>query len=73
MLSDANIPRDLRQLRACMVCSLIKSAAMFEEQGCDNCEQLLEMRNDREKVDMCTRFVRLHIIIIESLVPISME
>jgi hypothetical protein len=56
-----------------MVCSLIKSAAMFEEQGCDNCEQLLEMRNDREKVDMCTRFVRLHIIIIESLVPISME
>jgi len=37
-----------------MVCSMVKSIMMFEEQGCDNCEHLLGMRNDSEKVDQCT-------------------
>lgn len=55
MISDTNIPRDLRQLRACMVCSMVKSVTMFEEQGCDNCEHLLGLRGDPEKVDQCTR------------------
>ncbi|KAI6192155.1 Transcription elongation factor SPT4 [Aphelenchoides bicaudatus] len=54
MISDSNIPRDLRQLRACLVCSMVKSTLMFEEQGCENCENLLNMRGDTEKVDACT-------------------
>ncbi|KAI6233359.1 Transcription elongation factor SPT4 [Aphelenchoides fujianensis] len=54
MTTDLHIPRDLRGLRACLVCSAIKSADMFEAQGCDNCDHLLEMKNDPEKVDQCT-------------------
>jgi len=54
MISDSNIPRDLRQLRACLICSAIKSALMFEEQGCDNCDNLVGMRGDPDKVDQCT-------------------
>ena len=56
MQTDDHIPRDLRQLRACLVCSAVKSVVMFEEQGCDNCEHLLELKGDSEKVDLCTRF-----------------
>jgi len=33
---------------------LIKSADMFEEQGCDNCEQFLGLRRNPEKVEECT-------------------
>ena len=48
------IPHDLRNLRACLVCSLIKSITMFEEDGCDNCEDIMPMRGNRERVYECT-------------------
>jgi transcription elongation factor SPT4 len=48
------IPHDLRNLRACLVCSLIKSVTMFEEDGCDNCEEIMPMKNNRERVYECT-------------------
>ncbi|CAF1203097.1 unnamed protein product [Rotaria magnacalcarata] len=48
------IPNDLRNLRACLVCSLIKSAGMFEEDGCDNCEEFLPMKGNSELVYECT-------------------
>ncbi|KAI6172804.1 Transcription elongation factor SPT4 [Aphelenchoides besseyi] len=54
MSTDHHIPRDLRGLRACLVCSMIKSISMFEEQGCDNCEHMLDLRGDPERVDICT-------------------
>lgn len=54
MLSDSHIPADIRGLRACLVCSLIKSAEMFERQGCDNCESLLGLKDNAEKVEECT-------------------
>ncbi|KRY42759.1 60S ribosomal protein L7a [Trichinella spiralis] len=53
MTSD-NIPKDFRNLRACLVCSMIKSIDQFESQGCDNCEQFLSMKHDRDKVYDCT-------------------
>ncbi|KRX99451.1 60S ribosomal protein L7a [Trichinella pseudospiralis] len=53
MTSD-NIPKDFRNLRACLVCSMIKSIDQFESQGCDNCEQFLSMKDDRDKVFDCT-------------------
>ncbi|KRZ54300.1 Transcription elongation factor SPT4 [Trichinella nativa] len=49
-----NIPKDFRNLRACLVCSMIKSIDQFESQGCDNCEQFLSMKHDRDKVYDCT-------------------
>ncbi|KAF7285502.1 transcription elongation factor subunit spt4 [Rhynchophorus ferrugineus] len=48
------IPKDLRGLRACLVCSLIKSLDQFEVEGCDNCEEFLRMKSDKDKVFDCT-------------------
>ncbi|XP_068203434.1 transcription elongation factor SPT4 [Palaemon carinicauda] len=49
-----NIPRDLRGLRACLVCSLVKTQDMFEADGCDNCDEFLHMKNNRDQVFDCT-------------------
>ncbi|XP_030757171.1 transcription elongation factor SPT4 [Sitophilus oryzae] len=49
-----SIPKDQRGLRACLVCSLIKSLDQFECEGCDNCEDFLRMKNDKDKVYDCT-------------------
>lgn len=50
------IPKDLRSLRACLYCSLVKSFEQFESDGCENCEGFLMMKNDSDKVYECTRF-----------------
>ncbi|KAH8252642.1 hypothetical protein KR032_001035 [Drosophila birchii] len=63
------IPKDLRGLRACLVCSLIKvgyvvpvirqfliqffriqSFDQFETDGCENCEEFLRMKNNKDNV-----------------------
>lgn len=54
-MSLETLPRDLRGLRACLFCSLIKSTDQFEADGCDNCERFLMLKNDIEKVHECTR------------------
>ena len=54
-MSIENVPRDLRGLRACLVCSLIKSADQFDEDGCENCEKFLNLKGDPDKVYECTR------------------
>ncbi|KAK9887876.1 hypothetical protein WA026_000181 [Henosepilachna vigintioctopunctata] len=48
------IPKDLRGLRACLSCSLIKSFDQFEYEGCDNCDEFLRMKNNRDNVYECT-------------------
>ncbi|CAL4234845.1 unnamed protein product, partial [Meganyctiphanes norvegica] len=48
------IPKDLRGLRACLVCSLVKTLDMFESEGCDNCDEFLNMKNNRDNVYDCT-------------------
>uniref|UniRef100_A0A915C3X2 Spt4/RpoE2 zinc finger domain-containing protein n=1 Tax=Parascaris univalens TaxID=6257 RepID=A0A915C3X2_PARUN len=53
--SIESIPRDLRNLRACLLCSMIKTLDQFEQDGCDNCERFLGMKGDEEKVSECTR------------------
>jgi transcription elongation factor SPT4 len=47
------IPTGLRNLRACMFCSLIKTQEQFYESGCDNCP-FLEMAENKERVLHCT-------------------
>lgn len=56
-MSVESIPRDLRNLRACLLCSMIKSVEQFELDGCDNCERYLGMKGDEEKVSECTRLI----------------
>ncbi|RXM30141.1 Transcription elongation factor SPT4 [Acipenser ruthenus] len=48
------VPKDLRHLRACLLCSLVKTIDQFEYDGCDNCEAYLQMKGNREMVYDCT-------------------
>lgn len=85
-MSFDTIPKDLRGLRACLVCSLVKvfirtlcvclcskhnfycitsinfvcfflffqSIDQFEMDGCDNCEEFLRIKNNKDNVYDCT-------------------
>ena len=61
-MSIESVPRDLRNLRACLVCSMVKTLDQFIQDGCDNCERYLNMKGDDEKVSECTRFVFLKML-----------
>ncbi|TID19952.1 Transcription elongation factor spt4 [Venturia nashicola] len=43
-----------RNLRACMVCSITLPQSTFQTTGCPNCEDVLEMIGDIDKVTECT-------------------
>ena len=49
-----SIPDSLKGLRACMVCTLVKSMEQFLNEGCDNCEAFLQMRDDTARVSELT-------------------
>ena len=53
-MSVETVPKDLRQLRACLVCSLVKTLDQFESDGCDNCETVLHLKRNRDNVYDCT-------------------
>lgn len=53
-MSLTTVPKDLRNLRACLLCSLIKSREQFENDGCENCEKYLGMKHDSDKIHECT-------------------
>ncbi|KAJ3312411.1 transcription elongation factor spt4 [Boothiomyces sp. JEL0838] len=46
--------KDRRKLRACMLCSLVKSFDQFRRDGCENCEDVLNMKDDSDRVMDCT-------------------
>ncbi|UYV79036.1 SUPT4H1 [Cordylochernes scorpioides] len=54
IMSHESIPKDLRNLRACLLCSMIKTLEQFEYDGCDNCEEHLGMKGNRDMVYECT-------------------
>lgn len=49
----AGIPLELKKLRACMRCALIKSVDQFYEEGCENCP-FLRMDGNSQRVMECT-------------------
>ncbi|CAF1022484.1 unnamed protein product [Brachionus calyciflorus] len=51
---SASIPASLKGLRACRVCSLIKTLDQFFNEGCDNCERFLRLRGNRDRIIDCT-------------------
>ncbi|XP_033111526.1 transcription elongation factor SPT4-like [Anneissia japonica] len=53
-MSLETVPKDLKHLRACLVCSLIKTVDQFELDGCDNCEEFLHMKGSHDLVFDCT-------------------
>ena len=40
------IPQNLQQLRACLFCKLVKTIEQWEERGCENCGQKVEVYED---------------------------
>ena len=47
-MSVETVPKELRQVRACLVCSLIKTFDQFKSDGCDNCEIYLHMKRNKD-------------------------
>ncbi|KAF1966414.1 transcription initiation Spt4 [Bimuria novae-zelandiae CBS 107.79] len=51
---DNYIPTgQFRNMRACMVCSIVKTQAQFMKDGCPNCS-FLELRGNADQVADCT-------------------
>ena len=53
-MSVDTVPKSMKQLRACLVCSLVKTFDQFESDGCDNCESVLHLKRNRDNVYDCT-------------------
>jgi transcription elongation factor SPT4 len=47
-------PNQQRNMRACMVCSIVRTQQQFTTQGCPNCEDILELAGNPEQVNDCT-------------------
>ncbi|KAF2250478.1 transcription elongation factor spt4 [Trematosphaeria pertusa] len=43
-----------RHMRACMVCSIVRTFQQFNSSGCPNCESFLELANNHEAIQDCT-------------------
>jgi transcription elongation factor SPT4 len=43
-----------RNLRACMVCSIVMTASTFLKNGCPNCESVLSLQGSNDAVQECT-------------------
>ncbi|XP_017780594.1 PREDICTED: transcription elongation factor SPT4-A-like [Nicrophorus vespilloides] len=54
ILRMETVAKGLRGLRACLVCSLIKTLEQFERDGCENCDLFLRMKDNRDNVYDCT-------------------
>jgi hypothetical protein len=47
------VPKAGKQLRACLVCNLIKTPQQFQANGCENCT-FLRLNEDPEAIEQCT-------------------
>ncbi|KAI0922102.1 hypothetical protein AcV5_000484 [Taiwanofungus camphoratus] len=43
-----------KQLRACLLCSIIQAPADFRKHGCPNCEELMQMKGYPDRIQACT-------------------
>jgi len=48
----AEIPEEMKGMRACLRCALIKTYSQFYESGCENCEFLEMQEQDRRLQDV---------------------
>ncbi|KAF2203315.1 putative transcriptional elongation protein Spt4 [Delitschia confertaspora ATCC 74209] len=47
-------PKHYRQLRACMVCGILRTELLFKREGCPNCEEFMQLRGDSDAIAACT-------------------
>ncbi|RDB15458.1 Transcription elongation factor SPT4 [Hypsizygus marmoreus] len=52
----ASIPTQARskQLRACLLCSIIQLPVDYRKHGCPNCEEIMQMKQNSERIASCT-------------------
>ncbi|GJJ07794.1 hypothetical protein Clacol_001999 [Clathrus columnatus] len=43
-----------RQLRACLLCSIVQTPADFKRHGCPNCESVLQLKSNPDRILTCT-------------------
>ncbi|KZT67000.1 transcription elongation factor SPT4 [Daedalea quercina L-15889] len=43
-----------KQLRACLLCSIIQTPADFRKYGCPNCEEIMQMKGYPDRIQACT-------------------
>ncbi|KAL9105466.1 MAG: hypothetical protein Q9227_009375 [Pyrenula ochraceoflavens] len=43
-----------RNLRACMICSIVQAQSKFQREGCPNCEAILGLQNNLDAIQECT-------------------
>ena len=48
------LPLEKKKLRACLLCSLIKTQRQFLREGCDNCDEILRLKGSADRVAVCT-------------------
>ncbi|RBR12860.1 uncharacterized protein FIESC28_08450 [Fusarium coffeatum] len=46
-----------RNLRACMICSIIMTSTRFQNEGCPNCEEFLHLQHSQDQIESCTSTV----------------
>eukprot|EP00834_Sanchytrium_tribonematis_P008697 NODE_1127_length_2091_cov_1.883534.p2 type:complete len:107 gc:universal NODE_1127_length_2091_cov_1.883534:564-884(+) len=44
----------VRNYRACLLCAKLKTAAQFEREGCENCEEILELKGNPSRISKLT-------------------
>ncbi|KAH8999565.1 transcription initiation protein spt4 [Lactarius hengduanensis] len=52
----APIPAQARSknLRACLLCSIIQTPIDFRRNGCPNCEEIMQMKGSPDRIQACT-------------------
>ncbi|KAJ2813314.1 transcription elongation factor spt4 [Coemansia furcata] len=50
----SRVPKDKRQLRACLICGIVQNHHTFRDQGCPNCDRYIRMRGRNDTVTDCT-------------------
>lgn len=43
-----------KSMRACMVCSIVQSMKQFLNNGCPNCEDILQLKGSNDAIQECT-------------------
>ncbi|KAJ7179597.1 transcription elongation factor SPT4 [Mycena filopes] len=46
--------KSMKQLRACLLCSLIQAPGDFRLNGCPNCEEFMQMKGSGDRITVCT-------------------
>ena len=52
-LANASVPTNMKTIRACKRCGMLKSQGQFYEEGCENCP-FLDLADNMERVNSCT-------------------